>query len=273
MCGEEERGGGRREGGSLREGGFRIDGLRGKGDGGALCEICGESLARAPLFSGLVGRLTDSVELRGERAGRGRPVAPRRPRRGGPCRVGRPLRSQQPAGSWLLGACGAKPAATSTTRPSDSYSREAAYAAIWAAVYASICSHMGGCICSHMQPYGRRPDRHSSCLEASPSDEDLTILTDSLVAMTTLFSLRRADFPLSVHGNASVTSKTSVLYAHCNLSNVWVIVWPWDPSHRVSCRNRMLLRKVAPSFVNCSIFCNLPSTSKPAGTNTMSPSP
>ena len=39
-------------------------------------------------------------------------------------------------------------------------------------------------------------------LEASPFDEDLTILTDSLVAMTTLFSLRRADFPLSLHGNA-----------------------------------------------------------------------
>ena len=39
-------------------------------------------------------------------------------------------------------------------------------------------------------------------LEASPSDEDLTILTDSLVAMTTLFSLRRADFPLSLHRNA-----------------------------------------------------------------------
>ena len=31
---------------------------------------------------------------------------------------------------------------------------------------------------------------------------DLTILTDSLVAMTTLFSLRRADFPLSLHRNA-----------------------------------------------------------------------
>ena len=39
-------------------------------------------------------------------------------------------------------------------------------------------------------------------LEASPSDEDVTILTDSLVAMTTLFSLRRADFPLSLHHNA-----------------------------------------------------------------------
>ena len=39
-------------------------------------------------------------------------------------------------------------------------------------------------------------------LEASPSGEDLTILTDSLVAMTTLFSLRRADFPLSLHQNA-----------------------------------------------------------------------
>lgn len=39
-------------------------------------------------------------------------------------------------------------------------------------------------------------------LEESPPDEDLTILTDSLVAMTTLFSLRRADFPLSLHQNA-----------------------------------------------------------------------
>ncbi len=42
-------------------------------------------------------------------------------------------------------------------------------------------------------------------LEASPPDEDQTILTDSLVAMTTLrgFSLvRRADFPLSLHRNA-----------------------------------------------------------------------
>ena len=39
-------------------------------------------------------------------------------------------------------------------------------------------------------------------LEASPVGEDLTILTDSLVAMTTLFSLRRADFPLSLHRNA-----------------------------------------------------------------------
>ena len=39
-------------------------------------------------------------------------------------------------------------------------------------------------------------------LEASPSGEDLTILTDSLVAMTTLYSLRRADFPLSLHRNA-----------------------------------------------------------------------
>ncbi len=34
-----------------------------------------------------------------------------------------------------------------------------------------------------------------------PPDEDLTILTDSLVAMITLFSLRRADFPLSLHRN------------------------------------------------------------------------
>jgi hypothetical protein len=34
-------------------------------------------------------------------------------------------------------------------------------------------------------------------LEESLPDEDLTILTDSLVAMITLFSLCRADFPLS----------------------------------------------------------------------------
>ncbi len=39
-------------------------------------------------------------------------------------------------------------------------------------------------------------------LEASPVGEDLAILTDSLVAMTTLFSLRRADFPLSLHRNS-----------------------------------------------------------------------
>ena len=39
-------------------------------------------------------------------------------------------------------------------------------------------------------------------LEASPPDAELTILTDSLVAMATLFSLRRADFPLSLHRNA-----------------------------------------------------------------------
>ena len=38
-------------------------------------------------------------------------------------------------------------------------------------------------------------------LEASLPDEDLTILTDSLVAMTSLFSLRRVDFPLSLHRN------------------------------------------------------------------------
>jgi ribonuclease HI len=48
-------------------------------------------------------------------------------------------------------------------------------------------------------------------LEASPSDEDLTILTDSLVSMTTLFSLRRADFPLSLHGNACRTLLTHVV--------------------------------------------------------------
>jgi hypothetical protein len=39
-------------------------------------------------------------------------------------------------------------------------------------------------------------------LEGSPPGEDFTILTDSLVAMTTLFSLRRADFPLSLYRNA-----------------------------------------------------------------------
>jgi ribonuclease HI len=39
-------------------------------------------------------------------------------------------------------------------------------------------------------------------LQAIPPDEDLTILTDSLVAMTTLSSLRRADFPLSIYRNA-----------------------------------------------------------------------
>ncbi len=39
-------------------------------------------------------------------------------------------------------------------------------------------------------------------LEASPPDEDLTILTNSLVAMTTLFRLRRADFPLLLYRNA-----------------------------------------------------------------------
>ena len=39
-------------------------------------------------------------------------------------------------------------------------------------------------------------------MEESPTNEDLTILTDSLVAMTTLFDLQRADFPLSLHRNA-----------------------------------------------------------------------
>jgi hypothetical protein len=38
-------------------------------------------------------------------------------------------------------------------------------------------------------------------LEDSLPDEDLTILTDSLVAVTTLFSLRGADFLLSLHRN------------------------------------------------------------------------
>jgi hypothetical protein len=38
-------------------------------------------------------------------------------------------------------------------------------------------------------------------LEESLPGEDLTILTDSLVAMTNLYSLRRADFPLSLHRN------------------------------------------------------------------------
>ncbi len=38
-------------------------------------------------------------------------------------------------------------------------------------------------------------------LEESLPGEDLTNLTDSLVAMTNLFSLRRADFPLSLHKN------------------------------------------------------------------------
>jgi hypothetical protein len=37
--------------------------------------------------------------------------------------------------------------------------------------------------------------------QESLPDEDLTILTDSLVSMTNLFSLRRADFPLSIHRN------------------------------------------------------------------------
>ncbi len=38
-------------------------------------------------------------------------------------------------------------------------------------------------------------------LEESLPGEDLTILTDSLVVMTNLFSLRRADFPLLLHMN------------------------------------------------------------------------
>ncbi len=51
-------------------------------------------------------------------------------------------------------------------------------------------------------------------LEASPPDEVLTILTDSLVAMTTLSSLRRADFPLSLYRNAClqlITHKVQLL--------------------------------------------------------------
>ncbi len=39
-------------------------------------------------------------------------------------------------------------------------------------------------------------------LEKSLPGEDLSILMDLLVAMSTLFSLRRADFPLSLHRNA-----------------------------------------------------------------------
>ena len=46
-------------------------------------------------------------------------------------------------------------------------------------------------------------------LEKCPSTDNLTILTDSLDSLTTLFSLRRADFPLSLHRNA-----TRQLYTH-----------------------------------------------------------
>ncbi len=46
-------------------------------------------------------------------------------------------------------------------------------------------------------------------LEANSSGKDLTILTDSLVAMTTLFSLCRADFPLLLH-----TVHTRLLITH-----------------------------------------------------------
>jgi hypothetical protein len=52
-------------------------------------------------------------------------------------------------------------------------------------------------------PSSTRPDLTGIALvlEESLPDEDLTILTDSLVAMTNIFSLRRADFPLSLHTN------------------------------------------------------------------------
>ena len=46
-------------------------------------------------------------------------------------------------------------------------------------------------------------------LETCPSIDNLTILTDSLDSLTTLFSLRRADFPLSLHRNP-----TRQLYTH-----------------------------------------------------------
>jgi ribonuclease HI len=42
-----------------------------------------------------------------------------------------------------------------------------------------------------------------------PSTANLTMLTDSLDSMTILFSLRRADFPLSLHRNP-----TRQLYTH-----------------------------------------------------------
>jgi ribonuclease HI len=46
-------------------------------------------------------------------------------------------------------------------------------------------------------------------LETCPSTDNLTILTDSLDSLTTLFSLQRADFSLSFHRNP-----TCQLYTH-----------------------------------------------------------
>ena len=46
-------------------------------------------------------------------------------------------------------------------------------------------------------------------LEACPATENLTILTDSLDSLTTLFHLRRADFPISLYRNP-----TRQLYIH-----------------------------------------------------------
>ena len=111
--------------------------------------------------------------------------------------------------------------------PSDSYSREAAYGPAGNAYqFPGIIVATDGSLkddgrmgAAFVSMRNRLPSRSVTvfgsasstrpeltgialALEASPPNEDLTILTDSLVAMTTLFSLRRADFPVSLHGNA-----------------------------------------------------------------------
>ena len=120
--------------------------------------------------------------------------------------------------------------------PSDSYSREAAYGPAGKAYqFPGIIVATDGSLkddgrmgAAFVSMRNRLPSRSVTvlgsasstrpeltgialALEASPSDEDLTILTDSLVSMTTLFSLRRADFPLSLHGNACKQLLTHVV--------------------------------------------------------------
>ena len=60
---------------------------------------------------------------------------------------------------------------------------------------------MGRPLARLSDPGGGRTTDIALALKESLPDEDLTILTDSLAAMTTLVSLRLVDFPLSLHSN------------------------------------------------------------------------
>ncbi len=69
--------------------------------------------------------------------------------------------------------------------------------------------------------------RIALALETCPVTENLTILTDSLTSLTTLFHLRRADFPITLYRN-----HTRQLYIH--------IVWLLNRRHAAGELTRLI---------------------------------